>query len=54
MSSLRSLGDRLRTDADTVARHTPWLRGAVLGSATSGVIPAPGPIEQPRTRVHPA
>jgi membrane-associated phospholipid phosphatase len=38
MTSLRSLDDRLLTDVNGVARHTPWLHGVVLGYATYGVV----------------
>jgi membrane-associated phospholipid phosphatase len=38
MTSLRSLDDRLLTDVNGVARHTPWLHSVVLGFATYGVV----------------
>jgi membrane-associated phospholipid phosphatase len=38
MTSLQSLDDRLLTDVNGFARHTPWLHGVVLGYATYGVV----------------
>src|SRR3954465_4353361 len=38
MDTLHRLDDRLLTDVNSLARHTGWLHGAVLGYASYGVV----------------
>lgn len=38
MDTLRRLDDRLLSDMNDVARHTPWLHGVVTGYAKYGVV----------------
>jgi membrane-associated phospholipid phosphatase len=38
MDTLRRLDDRLLTDVNDLARHTPWLHGVVVGYATYGLL----------------